>query len=128
MMPELPNKALGETIADFVRSGQEDHSPLWAQYFHPDFESVEGDGKTWTGVAEVQAKHDEWGATTLMHSCTVDGPFCGPSGFCLHFTIDAEARDGSWPRMTMIEVGVYTVKNGKIVREEFMASPMPGMA
>jgi len=127
MMPELPHRELGQKVADFVRSGKEDHSGLWAECFHADFESVESDGKSWKGVAEVQKKHDEWGATTEMHSCEVAGPYCGPTGFSMQYTFDAESKDSSWPRMKMSEIGVYTVRDGKIVGEEFMAAPMPGM-
>lgn len=128
MMQDHHHYQLGKTIVDHVRSGASDDSPLWAEHYAPDFESVEADGQSWKGVEQVRDKHAEWQKTVTMHGCEVEGPFCGPSGFSVRYEIDAESKDGSWPRMTMLEVGHYTVKDGKIVREEFQVIPMQGQS
>ena len=54
-----------------------------------------------------------------MHGASAEGPFVGATGFAVKFTIDLETKS-TGKRETMTEVGVYTVKNGKIVQEEFM--------
>lgn len=109
---------VGQALVAMVRAGQFDpNTQLWA----PKFSSIEGLGvsQEWTGGKAVAAKNQEFHDSNIIHSCTVDGPFVGATGFAVHYAIDVECKtDGS--RKTMTEVGVYTVKNGKIIREEFM--------
>jgi len=49
----------------------------------------------------------------------VSGPFVAHDRFVVQYDIDATEKE-SKKRMQMSEVGVYTVKDGKIVREEFL--------
>ena len=46
------------------------------------------------------------------------GPFPNEDRFAVRFTFDVTNKP-SGQRMTMDEVGLFTVKNGKIAREEF---------
>jgi ketosteroid isomerase-like protein len=114
------NHRIGQDVVDHVNSGIDSDAPLWDKHYHPDFESVEGDGTTHKGRAQVQEKHNWWNGMMTVHSVSAEGPFVGDSGFTVMFTMDVEAKDGSQPRSTMREIGVYTVKDGKVVREEFM--------
>jgi len=111
---------VGQALVAMVRAGQyEPNAQLWA----PKFSSVEGMGVNleWTGRKAVAAKNDDWHKANTLHSCTAEGPFVGATGFAVRYTMDVECKtDGS--RITMNEVGVYTVKGGKIIREEFMYS------
>jgi hypothetical protein len=93
---------------------------LWKQHFHPKFVSIEGTGEAWSGRKAVDAKCQAWMNAHTVHSCKATGPFVGATGFSVLYDMDVEAKDGSMPRMQMREVGVYTVKNGKVVQEEFM--------
>lgn len=122
--PDHPLVKIGKEVVDHVNSGAASDAPLWDRHWHPDFVSIEGDGREWAGRAAVMEKHKEWGDTVIMHSCTAHGPYITPNGFCVRYEIDAESKDGSWPRMKMDEIGVYTVKDNKVVREEFFARPM----
>ncbi|MEM0983681.1 MAG: nuclear transport factor 2 family protein [Planctomycetota bacterium] len=122
MQPKHPNHDLGQAIVDHINSGAGDDAPLWAKHYHPEFESVEADGMTHKGLDEIQKKHHEFYDKVQLHSCKADGPYCGPTGFTVRYTMDIESKDGQWPRMEMNEIGMYTVKDGKIVREEFMAA------
>jgi len=92
---------------------------LWDKHFAPDFISIEGDGKTYQGRDAMIAKYKEWQASTKMHSCKVTGPFLGQDSFSVIFEIDMESNTGEFPRMTMQEVAIYTVKDNKVVKEEF---------
>jgi hypothetical protein len=49
----------------------------------------------------------------------VSGPFVAHDRFVVQYDVDVTDK-ASKKRMQMSEVGVYTVKNGKIVREEFL--------
>ena len=48
----------------------------------------------------------------------VDGPFVGDLQFAVRFHMDVTPKM-TGQRVSMVEVGVYTVEDGKIVREEF---------
>ncbi|QOJ01884.1 MAG: nuclear transport factor 2 family protein [Phycisphaeraceae bacterium] len=83
--------------------------------------SVEGHGvgMAWVGLKAVRAKNDGWVAEHAIHGASAEGPFVGSTGFTVRFKMDVETK-ATGQRQVMDEVGVYTVENGKIVREEFM--------
>ena len=120
----IANAAIGREVIEFVNKGSSDDGPLWDRHWHPDFVSVEGDGQEFKGREAVRQKQLGWYDTVTMHSCVADGPWVTPGGFCVRYTIDVESKDGTWPRMKMEEIAVYTVENGKVVREEFFGPPM----
>lgn len=71
------------------------------------------------GLAALRAKHEWWYSAFEVHSGSVDGPFPhGEDRFALIFELDATER-ATGTRCQMKEVGIYTVADGKIVREEF---------
>jgi len=113
------NREIGQAVVAHVNSGATSDEPLWDECYAPNFTSVEADGMTHTGREEVLKKHQQWLDTHTVHSMKAVGPFVGPSGFSVIYEFDVEAKDGSMPRLTMQEVGVYTVADGKVVREEF---------
>ena len=75
------------------------------------------------GIDAVRAKADWWVNTMQIHSFKVSGPFVAHDRFVVQYDIDITDKNTN-ERMQMSEVGVYTVKDGKIVREEFL--PMIG--
>lgn len=121
--PPHPLADLGKAIMAHVNSGATDDGPLWDVHFHPDFVSIEGDGQRYEGRAAVQKKCDDWVGAHTIHSFSAEGPYLGTDSIAVRFTLDVEPADGSWPRMTMTETAVYTVKDGKVVQEEFMFMP-----
>ena len=71
------------------------------------------------GLDAVRVKHEWWYSSFEVHTGSVDGPFPhGADRFALIFEFDATER-ATGTRWQMKEVGIYTVANGKIVREEF---------
>ena len=87
--------------------------------YAPDIVSVEGDGTETIGQQPVIHKSELWQGQNTIHSEKARGPyFNGPNTFAVHFTFDV-TRKATGKRETIEEVGVYTVKNGKIVREQF---------
>ena len=53
-----------------------------------------------------------------MHKAEVFGPYPHDDRFAVRFLYDITNKP-SGKRMTMDEVGLFTVANGKIVKEEF---------
>ncbi len=120
------NMRIASEVIEHVNKGGLDDTPIWDKYWSPDCVSVEGDGTEHKGREAMLAKYEAWKGMVQMHSCECEGPYANADGFAIKYTIDCESRDGTWPRMTMSEIGTYTVQDGKVVRESFMGCPMPG--
>ena len=79
----------------------------------------DGESPEKRGIDQVRAKTDWWLGNMQVHSFTAAGPFVAHDRFVVQY--DADVTDkSSKKRMQLSEVGVYTVKDGKIVREEFL--------
>ena len=70
------------------------------------------------GLAAVKAKGEWWVENHEVHSANVTGPWPHDDRFIVGFEYDVTNKP-SGQRMQMNETGLYTVSNGKIVREEF---------
>ncbi len=81
--------------------------------------AMEGGSTESRGIEAVRGKTDWWVNNMDVHSVKVSGPFVAHDRFVVQYDIDATEQN-SKKRMQMSEVGVYTVKDGKIVREEFL--------
>ncbi|MBY4895230.1 nuclear transport factor 2 family protein [Rhodobacteraceae bacterium N5(2021)] len=96
-------------------------------HYHPDAVSVEaadysGSGRETRGVEGIRGKHAWWNDTFETHGGDVQGPFLhGDDRFAVIFSIECTEK-ASGERMDMTEVAVYTVADGKIVREEFFGT------
>ena len=93
--------------------------------YAPDIVSVEATGEQVAGKVPVIEKSRRWGAANTINSEKVRGPFFdnaegnGKAGqFAVHFTFEVTPK-ATGKRTTLEEVGVYTVKDDKITREQF---------
>jgi hypothetical protein len=71
------------------------------------------------GTDGVRKKIDWWVSAMQIHSFNAGDPFVGHDRFVVQYDADVTDKN-SKERRQLSEVGVYTVKNGKIVREEFL--------
>ncbi len=81
--------------------------------------SDEGGSPETRGKEGVRGKIDWWVNAMEVHRFTASEPFAGHDRFVVQYDADVTDRE-SKERRQLSEVGVYTVKNGKIVREEFL--------
>jgi len=93
------------------------------QLFSKDAVSIEafappGTERTSTGLEALHAKSKWWAENHVVHKAEVSGPYPHDDRFAVRFLFDITNKP-SGKRMTMDEVGVFSVKNGKIAREEF---------
>ncbi|MBX3381763.1 MAG: nuclear transport factor 2 family protein [Phycisphaeraceae bacterium] len=111
-----PMEIGSKLVADF-NAGKMHLTDMWS----PAIVSIEGVGvsQAWRGRKAVDAKNAWWASEHTIHGASAEGPFVGATGFSVKFVIDVETK-ATAKREIMTEVGVYTVKNGKIVQEEFM--------
>jgi SnoaL-like protein len=71
------------------------------------------------GMDAVRGKVDWWVEAMQVHAFKASKPFVAHNRFAVQY--DADVTDkSSKKRFQISEVGVYTVKDGKIVREEFL--------
>lgn len=115
----------GKRLVELFNAGkfEQVEKELWA----PAIESIEGMGMAWSGLKAVKAKNQEWYAKNEIVGAAAEGPYVGATGFGVKFKMDVRER-ASGSRVVMEEIGVYTVKNGKIIREEFMYGPASPVA
>ena len=73
------------------------------------------------GIDGVRGKNEWWIGNHDVHSASSDGPFVNGDQFAVIYDYDVTAKAGpqAGQRFQMKEVGVYTVANGKVVREVF---------
>ena len=78
-----------------------------------------GMGRETHGVAGIDGKHQWWDDNHIVTGGKIDGPYLhGDDRFAVYFAMQGKNKsDGT--EFSMSEVGVYHVKDGKIVREEF---------
>ena len=91
--------------------------------FSPDVVSVEaaampGSPAEVRGLKAVAEKGRQWMANHDVHSSKIEGPWPHGNRFVVRFTYDVTNKP-SGRRMQMDEAALFTVENGKIVREEF---------
>src|SRR2546422_1830859 len=84
---------------------------------------MDGESPEKRGIDQVRGKTEWWVQNMEVHSVKVSGPFVAHDRFVVQYDIDVTEKN-SKKRMQLSEVGVYTVKDGKIVREEFL--PLAG--
>lgn len=89
-------------------------------YWDDDILSLEpmtGEMAELQGRSAVESKGTWWYANHEIHSVTVEGPYVHGAQFVVRFKMDVTPKGGQ--RMALDEVGLYTVRNGKIVEERF---------
>ena len=114
-------------LAEAVKAANEsmDVEALMRDHYAPDCVSVEAaampgtDGPEAVGIDAIKAKHDWWNTSMEYVSGTIEGPHLhGDDRFALIYkSVMREKESGN--EMPMEEVAIYTVKDGKITREEF---------
>ena len=115
---------VGRKLVDLCRQGK--NIDAVETLYAPDVVSVEvfGDDKMprrMQGVAAVRGKNQWWLANHQIHGMTVNGPFPHDERFIVHYRMDVTPREGPMQghRMQFEEAGLYTVRDGKVVQEEF---------
>lgn len=91
--------------------------------FDKDAVSVEAGGppgmdRTAKGLEAIRGKSKWWNDNHTVHKAEVTGPYPHDDRFAVRFTYDITHKPSN-NRMTMDEVGLFTVKDGKITLEEF---------
>lgn len=116
---------VGQKMVELVNQGRKGEQAFVRDYYADDIVSIEGQGSEAMparieGIDAVHGKHDWWYANNTVHGTAAEGPFVGhrDDQFVVRFTMDITPAGGE--RSQMAEVGLFTVKNDKIVQEEYL--------
>ena len=90
------------------------------KYWADDVASVEamGESPVTKGKANVGKKAEEWYANNKVESAKLEGPWVNGDQFVVLFELAFTPKGKDMIKMR--EIGVYTVKNDKIVEERFI--------
>jgi ketosteroid isomerase-like protein len=102
------------------------HDECLDQLFSKDALSVEagappGMERSVKGVEAIKGKGKWWNDNHTVHKAEHFGPYPHDDRFAVRFVYDITHKP-SGKRFVMDEVGVFTVENGKIAKEEFFYS------
>ncbi len=106
---------------DFVKLLIEEDAQGCQAYWSDDIVSLEpqeGEMARTEGRTALLAKHAWWENNAKMHSTSRDGPYVFGGQFAIRFTM---AVTFGGERTKSSEIGLYTVKEGKIAEERFFA-------
>ena len=114
------------TIADIAKDFTEmlqqgDHAGAGEKYNADDvvsLEAMEGPMAIAHGKEALRQKGEWWQANHEVHGGSVEGPYVNGDQFAVRFKFDITPK-ATGERVTMDEVGLYTVKDGKISEERF---------
>lgn len=115
---------VGKRYAALCREGK--NEAILNELFTKDAVSVEagappGQDRTAKGLDAIRAKSKWWQENHTVHKAEVFGPYPHDDRFAIRFVYDITNKP-SGKRFSMDEVGLFTVSNGKIVKEEFFYS------
>ncbi|NRA98504.1 MAG: nuclear transport factor 2 family protein [Rhodobacteraceae bacterium] len=118
---------IAKTLVEYCNTGQEARG--LDELYAPHAVSVEAmvppdsdRGPVTEGIEGIRGKHAWWAESFDTHSTSAEGPYIHGDRFAIRFAADATEK-ASGQRFQMTEVGLYTVADGNIVREEFFFMP-----
>ena len=113
----MTTEEVAKKVVELVRK-QAWHEALDTLY-DKEIVSVEATAPESRGKEAVRGKIDWWVNAMEVHSFKASEPFVAHDRFVVQYDADVTEKE-SKQRRQISEVGVYTVQDGKIAREEFL--------
>lgn len=111
-----------ETLArDFtalLKEGKFDQAAAYNADDIASYENMPGPMAACHGKEAVKQKGEWWAANHEVHEFSAEGPYLNANQFAVQFYFDVTVKE-SGERRKMHEIGLYTVKGGKIAAERF---------
>jgi ketosteroid isomerase-like protein len=115
---------VGKELADLCRQGKA--TKAVDTLYSPRIVSIEAGAnpavpQRLEGLEAVRGKGEWWEKNHEVHRADVEGPWPHGDRFIIRYKFDVTAKTGpmAGQRITMDETALYTVADGKVVREEF---------
>tara|TARA_R110002110_G_scaffold69482_7_gene187287 strand:- start:3932 stop:4330 length:399 start_codon:yes stop_codon:yes gene_type:complete len=114
----MNTQKIADDLVALCKAGKFDEAG--EKYWADDVLSVEpsGEAAASRGKQAARDKGEWWAGAHDVHGADVSGPYVNGEQFAVRFTIDQTVKE-TGTRMTLDEIGLYTVKNGKIAEERF---------
>jgi hypothetical protein len=115
----MKTEEIANNLVAWCNAGEE--AKCYAQLYSPDIVSIEmegSDNQVARGMEEIAKKGEWWKENFEVHSAKTSNPTVADNWFSVRHEMDITHKL-SGQRSTMSELGVYEVKNGKIVKEQF---------
>ena len=120
--------AVAEELVSFCKAGR--NVDAINTLYSPDIVSVESMGnetmpREMKGIDAIRGKNQWWAENNVTHSANIEGPFVGNDDkFAVYYNYDVTFKP-TGVRNNMEEMALYTVKDGKVVREQFFYRTTP---
>lgn len=110
---------VAEKLVEYVRAGTPEKA--WEELYSPDVVSVEAnpDSPDVQGLVGLKAKSEKRDEMAEVHSISVSEPLLSKHYFVVTYDMDVTYKQW-WVRSTEDEIAIYEVKDGKIIREEYV--------
>ena len=113
--------AVAQELVNLCRVGR--NLEAISKLYSPKIVSIESVGSEempaeMTGIDAIRQKNEGWFQNNEVHKAEANGPFVGENQFAVQYTFDVTFKP-TGQRTEMSEMALYTVKDGKIVREQF---------
>ncbi|HTL29443.1 MAG TPA: nuclear transport factor 2 family protein [Tepidisphaeraceae bacterium] len=115
---------VGKRLVELCNGGKGDQAI--GELYSPKIVSVEAAAmphmpQRMEGIDAIRGKNKWWYDNHTIHSGSAAGPYPHGDRFIVHFKYDVTSKTGpmAGQRMQLDETALYTVKDGKIVQEEF---------
>ena len=120
----MGTKDVGSKLVELCKQGK--NMDAVDALYDPSIVSVEpndspGGPAVMKGIEAIRGKNKWFFENHQIHSSDVKGPFENGERFAVEYRFDITPTSGpqKGKRTSMQEVAIYTVKNGKVAREEF---------
>ena len=117
-------RTVGKRLVELCKAGK--NLQAIDELYSPNIVSLEAHGDSqmparMEGTKAIKGKNEWWFSNHTIHSADASGPWFNGDRFVVYFKMDITSGAGPMvgQRMEIEEAGVYTVKDGKIVQEEF---------
>jgi hypothetical protein len=119
--------AVAQDLVSLCRAGR--NLEAIDKHYSPKIVSIESVGSEempaeMSGIEAIRQKNEWWFQNNEVHKAEANGPFVGENQFAVQYTFDVTFKP-TGQRTEMSEMALYTVKDGKIVREQFFYN-VPG--
>lgn len=111
---------IGQSLVALFNAGKSDEAE--STWYHRKIDSIEDDGSVFEGWKGVQEKGKWWKENFTVLSMKASGPYVCSTGFTVIYSGRLRMPDGT--EVNAHECGVYTVEDGRIVREQFMKAAL----
>ena len=114
----MKTEEIANNLVKWCNSGQE--ARCYEELYSPNIVSIEpaGEHQITKGMDQIVKKGEWWRENFEVHNTETSEPVVADNWFSVRHTMDTTHKP-SGQRSTMSEIGVYEVKDGKIVKEQF---------